>query len=106
MRMGLYYVGEHCRSYVALFNLAINWENCFMEDNRCRVYWGSHGCHLARGHESLHTCDCCECDDHLAHAGVFVDEDGDEVLCVASWPYYGPATQFYGEDSPSAAVAI
>ena len=53
----------------------------------CRVFWGSHGCDLLRGHEGHHRCDCCECDVH---------EPGTE--CVGSHPYYGPDTSFSGED--------
>lgn len=26
-------------------------------ERRCRVYWGSHGCQLDRGHEGPHRCD-------------------------------------------------
>jgi len=57
----------------------------------CRVYWGSHGCHLERGHpdDVPHACDCCECEDHP-------DEDSG---CVARPPYYGPDTRFYGEEA-------
>lgn len=54
----------------------------------CRVYWGSHGCQLERGHDGPHECDCCTCDDH--------PDPGSG--CVASPPYYGPGTTFYGED--------
>ena len=43
---------------------------------KCRVYWGSHGCHRHRHHLGPHR--CCE--------------DGD--------PYYGWLTNFYGEDAP------
>lgn len=56
----------------------------------CRVYWGSHGCTLERGHEGTHKCTCCECKVHAERA-----EDG----CVGAWPYYGKSTKFYGEDS-------
>lgn len=77
-----------------------------MGHDDCRVNWGSHGCHRARGHEGLHECDCCECDDHAANAGLFIDEDGDEILCVATWPYYGEATVFWGEDAVSTASPI
>jgi hypothetical protein len=57
----------------------------------CRVYWGSHGCDLARGHADDCECDCCEC-------GGSHPDAGDGVLCVAKAPYYGPETRFYGED--------
>ena len=61
----------------------------------CRVYWGSHGCRLDFGHDGHHECGhgddyvCCECVNHP-------DLDSG---CVAKFPYYGPATRFYGEDS-------
>jgi hypothetical protein len=55
----------------------------------CRVYWGSHGCVLDRGHEGDCLCSCCECPDHAA----------EPILgCVGAAPYYGEATRFYGED--------
>jgi hypothetical protein len=45
-------------------------------DRECRVYWGTHGCDLQRGHSCEHVCDC------------------------GAYPYYGPDTNFYGEDAP------
>ncbi len=60
----------------------------------CRVYWGSHGCDLERGHDGPHECYCCECEDHAA---CNVDAEG--IVCVAKPPYYGPQTEFYGEDA-------
>jgi len=59
----------------------------------CRVYWGSHGCDLRRGHEGPCECDCCECG-----PGHPVSPEITEYLCVAKPPYYGPDTLFYGED--------
>jgi hypothetical protein len=59
-------------------------------ENPCRVYWGSHGCDLERGHEGDCDCGCCECENH--------PDAGGGVLCVAKAPYYGPETRFYGED--------
>jgi hypothetical protein len=59
----------------------------------CRVYWGSHGCKLPRGHEGPHVCDCCDCDDHER------DHDHGDWICVAAPPYYGADTRFYGEDA-------
>lgn len=50
----------------------------------CRVYWGSHGCMLERGHTGPHECDC---------------YDPDEKGNVGGPPYYGPETKFYGEDA-------
>lgn len=59
----------------------------------CRVYWGSHGCSLVRGHPGHHDCGCCECDDH--------DKDHREEGCVGKYPYYGDDTNFFGEDAPN-----
>ena len=56
----------------------------------CLTYWGSHGCDLERGHKGAHECDCCDC---LRHP----DPDSG---CVATAPYYGWKTGFYGEDAP------
>lgn len=67
--------------------------------DRCRVYWGSHGCQLARDHAGPHECSCCTCVDHTSdplHGSSDPEDEG--VLCVAKPPYYGPDTQFYGED--------
>lgn len=77
-----------------------------METSDCRAYWGSHGCQHTRGHEGLHECDCCECIDHVANAGMYIDEDGDEILCVATWPYYGDDTNFYGEDAGTTGAKV
>ena len=52
----------------------------------CRVFWGSHGCDLPRDHPG--PCLCTSCWD---------PEDMDGY--VGAWPYYGPETQFYGEDA-------
>lgn len=57
-------------------------------DEPCRVYWGSHGCDLPRGHDGTCICDCCECPDH----------PNSDPSCVGAAPYYGPYTWFYGED--------
>jgi hypothetical protein len=57
----------------------------------CDVYWGSHGCELARGHEGAHLCGC-ECESHP-------DPDSG---CVCGFPYYGWRTVFYGDDAPGA----
>lgn len=60
-------------------------------DPPCRVYWGTHGCELQRGHEGQHDCGCCDCPDH--------DADHEDTGCVGKAPYYGPHTNFYGEDA-------
>lgn len=63
----------------------------------CRVYWGTHGCGLLRGHDPAvtpHECvTCCDCGDHAV--------DHEAAGCVALPPYYGPETWFYGEDAPA-----
>ena len=61
----------------------------------CRVYWGSHGCCLVRGHDGPHMCECAWDDDNrlLPHAD---ESDNGNVGCA---PYYGPDTRFYGEDA-------
>ena len=59
----------------------------------CRVYWGSHGCDRPRGHDGPHQCDSC-----------WDPEDTDGY--VGAWPYYGPETNFYGEDAPHARAAL
>ena len=54
-------------------------------NDRCRVYWGSHGCNLPRGHSGPHLCAC---------ADIPASKGG-----VGKPPYYGPETRFYGEDA-------
>jgi hypothetical protein len=66
----------------------------------CRVYWGSHGCGLARGHPGgadSHDCGCCECASH---------PDPDNPGCVAKAPYYGLETRFYGEDAEALGLPL
>ena len=69
---------------------------------RCRVYWGSHGCDLPGGHGGRHRCACaddpCDCDDE----GCCEDcpRDGRCIHNVGAYPYYGWGTGFYGEDAP------
>jgi len=69
----------------------------------CRVYWGSHGCDLQRGHVERdgtpHDCGCCECEHH-----PYPNWPDEGVLCVAKEPYYGPGTNFYGEDATPESV--
>jgi hypothetical protein len=57
-----------------------------LPQQNCRVYWGSHGCRLERGHDGPHICDCAD------------DEPSPGVVNVGAPPYYGPDTRFYGED--------
>jgi len=69
----------------------------------CRVYWGSHGCDLVRGHDG--PC-CCECgwewdlgfDEKYVRCGYAPREDSEGVLNVGARPYYGWPTGFFGED--------
>lgn len=68
----------------------------------CRVYWGTHGCRLERGHDGPHICDCAVEDE-----GAFDPETREyiedrQVINVGAPPYYGPGTAFYGEDATEA----
>lgn len=58
----------------------------------CRVYWGSHGCMLERGHDGPHVCDC---------AG-----DPEIQERVGKPPYYGADTLFYGEDAEALGLPL
>lgn len=60
----------------------------------CDVYWGSHGCNLAKDHLGWHSCRCCdsEC------------INGCVLECVSQYPYYGKDTEFYGDDAEQARV--
>lgn len=60
--------------------------------DRCRVYWGTHGCKLKRGHEGGHLCECTF--DTLGRL-IPHGKGGN----VGRAPYYGPNTVFYGEDA-------
>ena len=69
----------------------------------CRVYWGSHGCALARGHAGHHECECCTCGENHPYP----DWPDRDVVCVAKFPYYDRGlkdgvTTFYGEDATEA----
>ncbi len=48
----------------------------------CDTFWGSHGCNLAKGHGGM--CDC-QCDNGRP---------------AGSYPYFGPDTEFFGDDAP------
>ena len=56
----------------------------------CRVYWGSHGCDLPRGHDPAIPHMCLSC-----LPGYGEDMGG----YVGMPPYYGTDTRFYGEDA-------
>jgi hypothetical protein len=64
----------------------------------CCVYWGSHGCNLERGHDGPHLCDCADDEGVDPKTREYVDEPG--IFNVGAPPYYGPDTNFYGEDAP------
>lgn len=81
----------------------------------CRVYWGSHGCSLPRGHRGVHLCgriypdpeDDCDADDGLCdetcstHDGAVCHfmQDGPnergEYVFGEGWPM-----RIFGEDCP------
>ena len=65
---------------------------------RCRVYWGTHGCTLERGHDGPHLCDCADDPGVDPETRLYLDDP--QVLNVGAPPYYGPETSFYGEDAP------
>ena len=66
-----------------------------MAEQTCRVFWGTHGCRLERGHHGPHFCVCCKC----------VTHPDTDTGCVGTAPYYGSITAFYGEDAPPLSVA-
>jgi hypothetical protein len=63
-------------------------------DEGCRVYWGSHGCRLQRGHAGHHECECARDQD-----GNLEPKFVDGAHNVGAYPWYGPDTNFYGEDA-------
>ena len=73
---------------------SVYWAGVPHGEPSCRVYWGSHGCHLQRGHKGHHECQCAR--DEYGNLEPKVDEEG--VHNVGAWPYYGRMTRFYGED--------
>lgn len=62
----------------------------------CRVYWGSHGCGLTRGHIGPHVCTGCAYDPDVDPT---TRRYPDGTLNVGRPPYYGRDTKFYGEDA-------
>jgi hypothetical protein len=62
---------------------------------RCRVYWGSHGCALERGHHGPHVCVCAPLLARLLRQLLPWHRQAGEV---GAPPYYGADTRFYGED--------
>jgi hypothetical protein len=71
----------------------------------CRVYWGSHGCRLERGHDGSHECDCARDGEGNPVPREQRDEGG-EFLNVGAAPYYGPDTRFYGEDAEALGLPL
>lgn len=63
----------------------------------CRTYWGTHGCELPRGHEGEHLCSCAFDDD----GNLLPHMDDADNGNVGRAPYYGPETNFFGEDTPN-----
>ncbi|NDQ58565.1 MAG: hypothetical protein GZ088_15975 [Acidipila sp.] len=69
---------------------------------KCKVYWGSHGCQgshgccLESGHKGPHRCECADDPDVDLVTREFKSDPG--VFNVGAFPYYGPETNFYGED--------
>lgn len=66
----------------------------------CRVYWGSHGCKLERGHDGPHLCDCADDEGVDPITREYIEDR--QVVNVGAPPYYGPKTTFYGEDATAA----
>ena len=66
----------------------------------CRVYWGSHGCCLERGHDGPHLCDCADDEGVDPVTRLYLDDPN--CVNVGAPPYYGPKTRFYGEDATRA----
>lgn len=71
-------------------------------DRECRVYWGSHGCDLQRGHDGPHICSCAVEDAGRFDPSTREYHDDPGVLNVGAPPYYGARTKFYGEDTTEA----
>ena len=69
-----------------------------MPVEHCRVYWGSHGCDLPRGHEGPHRCVCADDPGYDRDTRLYPNGSRN----VGAPPYYGPDTVFYGEDAPKA----
>lgn len=70
-----------------------------MTPEKCRVYWGSHGCCLPCGHEGPHLCTCTYEDGDPSKPLLPHIDDDPEGGNVGRPPYYGPETNFYGEDA-------
>lgn len=73
---------------------------------KCRVYWGSHGCDLPRGHDGAHVCGCAQADEGLYDPETREYYDDPQCLNVGGPPYYGPDTRFYGEDAEALGLPV
>jgi hypothetical protein len=72
------------------------YEEDFYAPTTCRVFWGSHGCDKPRGHRGRHLCQSCgSWWERLLPWRLRLRWTG----YVGAYPYYGPETQFYGEDA-------
>lgn len=72
----------------------------------CRVYWGSHGCHLERGHDGPHVCICASDDEGQYNPKTREYYDAPNCFNVGAAPYYGPETRFYGEDAEALGLPL
>ena len=68
-----------------------------MDHGPCRVYWGTHGCCLERGHDGPHLCECADDEDVDPVTRKYLSDP--QLVNVGAPPYYGPDTRFYGEDT-------
>jgi len=66
----------------------------------CRVYWNTHGCALERGHDGPHVCNCAIEDEGTFDPETHEYYDDPGCFNVGAPPYYGPDTNFFGEDAP------
>jgi hypothetical protein len=71
--------------------------------DKCRVYWGSHGCDKPRGHRGHHRCGSCSPWWLRFVPPILRIRVGGNV---GMYPYYGPGTNFYGEDAPADARSV
>ena len=86
------YVRTHSREPIDSYGLEFTPCDCALCDEartvlrgNCRVYWGSHGCKLPRGHEGPCECDCCVC------RGEHTDQpNAEHLVCVAKAPVSVP----------------
>lgn len=68
----------------------------------CRVYWGTHGCCLPRGHEAMgigHFCECAWWWDQPQDAAARASDAAEGIYNPGAPPHYGKHTGYYGEDA-------